>query len=30
MPPELSREEWIQKYSPAPPITPSPVDGEAL
>jgi Family of unknown function (DUF5681) len=27
MPPELSREEWIQKYSPAPPITQSPVDG---
>jgi Family of unknown function (DUF5681) len=30
MPPELSREEWIQKYSPAPPITQSPVDREAL
>ena len=29
MPPELSREEWIQKYSPAPPITQSPVDREA-
>jgi hypothetical protein len=30
MPPELSREEWIQKYSPAPPITQSLVDREAL
>ena len=30
MPPELSREEWIQKYSPAPPITQFPVDPEAL
>ena len=30
MPPKLTREQWIQEYSPAPPITQSPMDREAL